>query len=93
LETWEYMAEFIGANTDKQGVQEYLQQTFPGWEPPQFAPQAMIPRLNDWGKEGWELIHMEPIQGVGDKGNVIFDPQLCIYSNAYFCVFKRRKSA
>jgi hypothetical protein len=48
------------------------------------------------GAEGWELVHMEPVGGVGKKGDVSFIRgygSMTVWSNAYFCVFKRRKGA
>jgi hypothetical protein len=49
----------------------------------------MIPQLNKLGKEGWELVHMEPVPRVGGKEDVQFDQYS--WSNTYFCVFKRRE--
>ena len=54
----------------------------------------MIPELDQLGGEGWELVHMEPVGGVGKKGDVSFTRgygSMTVWSSAYFCVFKRRK--
>jgi len=37
-------------------------------------------------------VHMEPVGGVGKKGDVSFTRgygSMTVWSNAYFCVFKR----
>lgn len=92
MEQWEYMTEFVYANIENAGVREFLQQRWPNWKnPPKFTPQTMMPRLNEWGAEGWELLHMEPIAKVGDNGDVLFPGGGIRWSNVYFCVFKRRK--
>jgi len=49
-----------------------------------------MPELNKLGEEGWELVHMEPVAKVGNKGDVLIGPNYR-WSNIYFCVFKRRK--
>jgi hypothetical protein len=90
---WEYWTTFLHADAEKQ--EEYLRQHWPSGKPPQYAPQAMIPDLNELGEQGWELVHMEPVGGVGNKGDVSFTRgygTMTVWSNAYFCVFKRRKS-
>lgn len=54
----------------------------------------MIPELNEFGQDGWELVRMEPVGGVGKNGDVSFTRgygTLTAWSNAYFCVFKRRR--
>lgn len=95
MEEWEYFTEFMYANIENAGAEEFLQRTFPNWKnPPVYTPQTMIPHLNGMGKQGWELVHMEPVQIVGKKGDVGFGmggSGTTHWSNVYFCVFKRRK--
>jgi len=92
IEKWEYWTEFISADIEKEGTKAFLQQSLPNWKnPPKFTPETMIPRLNSWGEEGWELVHMEPVL-IGKNVDVYFDHSANNYSNIYFCVFKRRKS-
>ena len=54
----------------------------------------MIPELNDLGSRGWEMVHMQPIGGVGKNRDVGFVAGEAIpkWSSTYFCVFKRSKS-
>jgi hypothetical protein len=94
MEKWEYLTEFAWANIDTKGVREYLKQRWPDWTPRQYTPESMIPLLNDRGKEGWELVHMEPVRQVGKNQDIKFQSGGEIsstdWSNVYFCVFKRR---
>ena len=92
-EKWEYHTAFLFADAEKQ--RDFLQQKWPDGQATKYAPEAMIPELNDLGDEGWDLVHMEPVGGVGSKGDVSFTRgygTMTVWSNAYFCVFKRRKS-
>ena len=89
VEQWEYWTGFLWADARRQ--EEYLRQRWPDWNPPKYAPQALIPKLNEFGEKGWELVHMQPvIEGhnddvaIGGGGNVA-------WSHTYLCVFKRRK--
>jgi hypothetical protein len=92
-EKWEYYTTFLYADAEPQ--REFLEQEWPDWKAPRYTPEAMIPELNEFGEMGWELVHMEPVGGVGDKRDVSFTRgygTMTVWSNAYFCVFKRRKS-
>ena len=94
LEKWEYMTEFAWADLESEGVKEFLKERWPNYNPAKYAPECLMPRLNMWGKAGWELIHMEPIGGVGKNSDVGFRhggqfPDIS-FSHVYFCVFKRR---
>lgn len=83
MQTWEYLTQFLFADTDEV-VNQYSQfQNLP-----KYAPQAMIPELNELGKLGWELVHMEPAI-VGKNNDVLTHTAERMWTNAYFCVFKR----
>lgn len=85
MEQWEYLTTFLEANAKDKDVQQYIQQTFDK-KAKRHSPESMIPRLNQLGTQGWELIHMEPVPRVGGKEDVQFDHSS--WSNVYFCVFK-----
>ena len=92
IEKWEYLTEFVSADIQNEGVKSFLQKKWPNWKnPPQFTAETMIPRLNGWGEQGWELVNMEPVL-IGNNADVNFARTGNFYSNVYFCVFKRRKS-
>lgn len=91
MEQWEYFPTFIEANARDKGIKSYLQQRVPDLKkPPRYMPESMMPKLNELGAQGWELVHMEPVAGVGKKRDVLFDGGHQ-WSNVYFCVFKRRR--
>lgn len=87
-ERWEYHTEFVEADAKTQA--EFMQRMFPA-QVAKYAVQAALPRLNELGDAGWELVHMEPVS-LGSNEDVRFvGGDTNIYSRKYFCVFKRRK--
>jgi hypothetical protein len=91
MEQWEYLPTFIEANAKSQESKDFLKTQNPDVKkPPRYMVEAMMPQLNELGAQGWELVHMEPVAGVGKKGDVLFADHK--WSNTYFCVFKRRKA-
>lgn len=58
---WEYRATIFYAKAHDPDTRAYLQSVWPGWEPPKYAPQALGPKLNDYGVEGWELVNIQPV--------------------------------
>jgi hypothetical protein len=89
---WEYHTTFLYADAEKQ--RHFLEGKWPEQQVPKYAPEAMIPELNELGEQGWELVHMEPVGGVGKHSDVSFTRgygTMTVWSNAYFCVFKRRR--
>ncbi|MEZ4670539.1 MAG: hypothetical protein R3E39_21745 [Anaerolineae bacterium] len=94
MERWEYLTKFVKADVKNEGVNTFLKTYRPDWKkPPQYTPETMMPELDDLGNQGWELVHMEPVARVGNKGDVLFTGGSNEWSNTYFCVFKRRKPA
>lgn len=89
MDTWEYLSEITYANNENGGWKEYRDKTWPGFNPPKFAPQTMIPFLNSRARDGWELVSMQPV-AVGGNLDVLTHCPNSVYTNAYFCVFKRR---
>jgi hypothetical protein len=92
-EKWEYLTQFMWAHVDNEGAMLHIANNWPGWKPPKYAPETMIPDLNSLGEKGWELVHMQPVGAVGKNRDVGFiaGEAMPRYSNSYFCVFKRRK--
>ncbi len=90
-EQWQYMTTFVHADIENQGVREFLKQTWPNWaKPPKYTPETMIPELDAWGRDGWELVEMEPVGRMGDQGDASYGDGG--WTHAHFCVFKRRKA-
>ena len=67
---WEYRSIIISAQAHDPDTRAYLQGIWPGWDPPRHAPQALIPKLDDMGAQGWELISMQPVY-LDDDANVL----------------------
>lgn len=86
---WEYYTMHLKA--EAQYELPFLE-TLRDWKEgiPQFTPEALIPRLNAMGEQGWELIRIEPVI-VGSKADVLVSGERT-WTNTYFCVFKRQKS-
>ncbi|MBZ0300960.1 MAG: DUF4177 domain-containing protein [Anaerolineae bacterium] len=87
---WEYMSVFVRAESDL--VMDFLQE---GWDwkggVPRNTPESMIPRLNAYGNQGWELVHMQPVV-VGNNADVLVTDSgrgVAGWTSHYFCVFKR----
>jgi hypothetical protein len=92
MDQFEYFTTFLSAEAKTKEIKEWLKTRNPKVKnPPRFSPEAMIPELNALGTDGWELVTMTPIAGVGKKGDVRFLGEESRWSNTYFCVFKRRK--
>jgi hypothetical protein len=88
MEQWEYLTVFLEASAKKKEVRDFIKNTF-NKKAKLHSPESMIPNLNEYGRQGWELVHMEPVPRVGGKEDVQFDQYS--WSNTYFCVFKRRE--
>lgn len=90
MEQWEYLTTYLEASIKGREQRKELQKRFGKRKLPRYMVESLLPELNKFGEEGWELIHMEPVPAVGRKGNVLFAPRR--WSNTYFCVLKRRKA-
>ena len=89
---WEYMTTFLQAEARHE--EDYLRQ-IRDWKDgiPQYTPESLMPRLNAYGADGWELVHMQPV-GVGNKSDVLMQDNSSsrFWTNTYFCAFKRAKA-
>jgi len=91
MEQWEYLPTYIEASAKKKEIREFLKETLGIKRPKPFMVESLLPKLNEMGEQGWELVHMEPVAKIGRKGNVLLGAGHR-WSSVYFCVFKRRKS-
>jgi hypothetical protein len=92
-EQWEYYTCLVDARMEKEGVKEYFNQKALDYKhAPRNTPFAMIPELNDYGKQGWELVHMQPVL-TGKYLDIGFGGNAINWSSVYFCVFNRRLKA
>lgn len=95
-DVWEYVTRFIFADIENNGAREYISKNYNfSYSIPKFTPLSLIPILNQYGAEGWELIHIEPIRMVGKNHDIYYhsgDANNTQWSNVYFCAFKRKIS-
>ena len=90
MEKWEYTTLLIHASLEDKGVKEYLAKRYPGWKPAKYAPESLDVYLNKLGEQGWEMVTMQPVAGVGANRDIQFAGYSDMYSSAFFCVLKRR---
>ena len=86
---WEYYTEFVVADASKQAA--FVQQFYPQGKMPSRAVQATLPRLNELGAAGWELVQLQPVSGVGSNGDILMLGVGKLYTSLYLAVFKKRK--
>ena len=91
MEQWEYFTTYLEANIKGREQRKQLQKRFGKRKLPRYMVESLLPELNKFGEDGWELIHMEPVPALGRKGNVLFLGASRRWSNTYFCVFKRQR--
>lgn len=93
MDRWEYLTVFVKADARREA--DFLEQ-HRSWKSgiPQYTPEAMIPQLNAYGAQGWELVHMQPAL-VGDKEDILMhdNGSTRAWTSEYFCVFKRPVSS
>lgn len=92
---WEHHIEYIKAYASIPQTKDFLASRYPGKNMPMYAVQAVTPRLDKLGEEGWELVHMQPVE-VGVNGDILINKDKINgnWTNVYLCVFKRlRRSA
>lgn len=87
---WEYMTTTLKAEAQ---LEEAFLVQLKDWKEgiPMYTPEAMIPRLNAYGADGWELISFLPVR-LGAKGDVLIEDSASgsrTWTNVYLCVFKR----
>ena len=89
---WEYLTTFLVADARQE---EAFLLELKSWKSgiPPYTVEAVIPRLNSLGEDGWELVHMQAVK-VGDNGDVLVadgGSGQRMWASSYFCVFKRVK--
>jgi hypothetical protein len=87
---WQYLSVFVEAEPEP--VMDYLEQ-IKSWTNgvPHNTPEAMMPRLDAYGQDGWELVHMQPVV-VGRNADILAADSgrgVASWTSSYFCVFKR----
>lgn len=91
---WDYLVRVFALDKDDEVVVDYVQRQYPGesWkEMTRFDPLTLEAWLNRCGKEGWELVSMEPAESQGKNGEIgrIYSSATSNWARFYLCVFKR----
>jgi hypothetical protein len=90
---WEHLVLYLEADAEKQAA--FLQQRWPGRHFPMYAAQSLMPKLDHYGEQGWELVSIQPVI-VGDNGDILITDRTDGWSGrwafTYLCVFKRPKA-
>jgi hypothetical protein len=91
--TWEHLVLYLEADAEKQAA--FLQKRWPGHQFPMYAAQSLMPKLDQYGDQGWELVSIQPVI-VGDNGDILITDRRDAWSGSwtftYLCVFKRPKA-
>jgi hypothetical protein len=92
MEQWQYNAVILYADAGKDAAKQDMARRWPTWKPSKYAPQALLHELDEYGKDGWELISIENVVAGGnaDIAHPHGGPGAWAYSNAYLAFFKRR---
>ncbi|MFN8466331.1 MAG: DUF4177 domain-containing protein [Caldilineaceae bacterium] len=87
MTSWEYLSTILTADINYPGAWNATQEAVAGWDnPPVYTSEALIPQLNYYGRQGWELVSLQPVQ-IGKDGEV----RATSGTNSYLAVFKRRQ--
>ncbi len=88
METWEYFTTTLVAKTEQTPVP--ITDDIPAGRHPRFSVYTLIPQLNEFGRRGWELVSVEPVQE-GNNGDLrLCDASSGQWTYTYFAAFKRR---
>ncbi len=82
---WEYITEMVYANADDPNIRKFLRERWPevkSW--PKYSVEALIPRLNAFGKNGWELVTLQPV-ALGEKQDVLMTGDRSFWTECLSC--------
>ena len=97
MQKWEYYSTFL--NAEAESVQDELKKRFPTEKTfLPFTPRALMPQLDKFGEEGWELVSIQPVQ-IGKRGDILVHDTYgtlnpagnSAWTHTYLCSFKRLK--
>ncbi len=93
MQKWEYLTLLMTSEVEPESAAA-LRRRFP--EDKRFAkftPAALIPQLDEWGEEGWELMSAQPVR-TGDNEDIYISASSgmqMLFTHTYLCIFKRPK--
>lgn len=91
---WEYLVRVFTLDKEDEVVIDYILQEYPdrSWkELPKYDPLILEAWLDQCGREGWELVKVEPAETQGKHGDIgrIYSPSTNNWARSYLCIFKR----
>ena len=91
IERWEYWTCFLEADADRE--RQFLVGTLRSEHPPRYTVESLVPSLNRFGQEDWELVSIRPVV-IGNNADVlVFEDTTGSrreWTSTYLCAFKRR---
>lgn len=93
MEKWEYMTILISSDAKERGAHEWFKQTFPADKPDprRYDPRFLKRKLDQWGEQGWEVIHIQPVYAGMNRDILVGFGDRLEWTCEYFCVMKRKK--
>ena len=83
-------AGIMVAIVDNPGASDYARKQWPSpVKPGKFSPRHLMPELDAMGKQGWELVSLQPVVITSDAAIVVVGSEPKI-SNSYLVALKRQ---
>ncbi|HEX6779553.1 MAG TPA: hypothetical protein VF099_15195 [Ktedonobacterales bacterium] len=88
VKRWEHLIVRLSSATAPH--QQFLSQHLPSLVYSYAAPEALIPQLDYYGDQGWELVAIQPVMiSQNGEATVAGGGHLPIKTSDYLCTFKR----
>lgn len=96
MQQWEYLTLLVFADAKRE--MEFLKKHFPddgGFA--RHSPKSLMPWLNEYGEQGWELVSLTPVaagenEDIQIHSSAGLQGSTKIWSAEYLAVFKRPKA-
>jgi hypothetical protein len=91
LQRYEYRTRVYDSNLPDDEAQQYVESLYPDHTMRKFDFMKVEAFLNTWGEKGWELVHMELVNAIGENGDlgVRSIESANSWRRVFFCVFRR----
>ncbi|MCL4805153.1 MAG: hypothetical protein KJ046_12705 [Anaerolineae bacterium] len=95
MSRWEYLVRVFALDKEDEVVINYVQREYPDrdWkEMPKYDPLTLEAWLSECGREGWELVSLEPAEKQGKQGDIGrgYTQGAHNWAQYFLCVFKRQ---
>jgi hypothetical protein len=91
FQRYEYRTRVYDSNRPDDEAAAYIASLYPDHELRKYDFMKLEAFLAGWGEKGWELVHLEVVNAVGDNGDlgIEFAQGYNTWRRVYFCVFRR----